>query len=290
MASNFEKAKNLIVQAAEKKAEYLILPEFFTSSMAVNAEIESVARKNTEHEIIRKVIELSSKHSMVISGSLLNIIGKDIFNSMILVYPNGQIYIHNKDIPTQFENAYYTKGDRKRHFQMAGLALCWEMLRTQTIVDLYNKTDFILAASCWWDLPTNSRNEGLARYNRVLNRTTPREFAKFLGVPVFHSAHVGSARGRRNLANDEIVERRLIGTSQIVDETGRVIIEIEDKNDDAVLIETVALRRERPKLHPPDSFWLKELPRSYLNAWERENRLGEELYEKNRSRMIEETS
>ena len=89
----------------KEKADLLFtyfLPEFFTSSMLISTEIESVARKNTEHEIIKKVMELSSKHSMVISGSLLNIIGRNIFNSMILVYPNGQIYIHNKDIPTQF--------------------------------------------------------------------------------------------------------------------------------------------------------------------------------------------
>ncbi len=35
-----------------------------------------------------------------------------------------------------------------------------------------------------------------------------------------------------------------------------------------------------------DSFWLKELPQLYLDAWERENKLGKQLYEKNRIRMI----
>ena len=223
---------------------------------------------------------------MVISGSLLNIIGRNIYNSMILVHPNGRMYIHNKDIPTQFENAYYTNGDNKRHFRGIGLALCWEMLRTRTITELSENVDFVLAASCWWDLPTNSSNRKLMKYNRELNRNTPKNFAKLLGIPVFHSSHVGTVTCRRNLESDDIVERKLIGTSQIIDGFGSIINEIEDENDDAVLIETIDLKRERPKQLPQDSFWHKELPQSYLNAWDRENKLGKQLYKKNRIRMI----
>ncbi len=286
VGANFKKSKDLIVQAAEKKVEYLVLPEFFTSPIAINDEIERVARKNREQKIIEKIKELSSKYSMVISGSLLNIIGRNIYNSMILVHPNGRIYIHNKDIPTQFENAYYTNGDNTRHFRGVGLALCWEMLRTRTIIELSDNVDFVLAASCWWDLPSNSTNRKLLKYNRELNRNAPREFAKLLGVPVFHSSHVGTVTGRRNLESDDIVERKLIGTSQIIDETGSMINEIEDENDDAVLVETIGLKRERSKPLTQDSFWLKELPQPYLDAWERENKLGKQLYERNRIRMI----
>ena len=198
--ANFYKSRDLIVQAAEKKVECLVLPEFFTSSIAIDDSIERVARRNAELRIIERIRELSSKYSMIISGSLLNIIGDNIYNSMILTHPDGRVDIHNKDIPTQFENAYYTRGDNRYHFQGIGLVLCWEMLRTRTITELANKVDFVLAASCWWDLPTHSKKDRLRKFNHSLNRTTPRNFAKLIGVPVVHSSQVGAITGRSFLA------------------------------------------------------------------------------------------
>lgn len=284
---NFRKSRDLIARAAEKKAEYLVLPEFFTSAMAINDQMDSVARKNKELGIIEKTAELSSRYSMVISGSILNIVNEHIYNSMVLVYPSGQIHIHNKDIPTQFENAYYTHGDRNRRFRAIGLALCWEMLRTQTVADLSNNVDFVLAASCWWDVPTGSENNSMGEYNRVLNRNTPKLFARLLGVPVFHSSHVGTIKGKRNLGSEDVVERKLIGTSQIVDETGGLVGEISNGSEDAVLVETIPIKRKQPRKPLSDSFWLEELPQPYLDAWERENKTGRSLYRKNRQGMIE---
>ena len=55
VGANFKKSQDLIVQAAEKKVEYLVLPEFFTSPIAINDEIERVARKNREQKIIEKI-------------------------------------------------------------------------------------------------------------------------------------------------------------------------------------------------------------------------------------------
>lgn len=283
---NFIKSRDLIIQAAEKKVKYLVLPEFFTSAIAIDQRIESVARKNAEHKIIQRIQELSAKYSMMISGSLLNIIGDNIYNSMILAHPNGRIDIHNKDIPTQFENAYYTRGDNRYHFQGIGLVMCWEMLRTRTIVEIINKVDFVLAGSCWWDLPANSTNDGLRKFNHRLNRNTPRNFARLTGVPVVHSSLVGAIKGRRNLESDEIVERRLIGTTQIIDGTGTVISQIDDQLDDAILIADLKLEQEVPLPIDQDSVWQVELPEAYLTAWYRENKIGEQLYEKNKKRML----
>ena len=284
--ANFRKSRDLIIQAAEEKVEYLVLPEFFTSSIAINDSIENVAKRNKEEKIIEKIQDLSSKYSMVIAGSLLNIIGDEIYNSMILVRPDGRIDIHNKDIPTQFENAYYTRGDNKYHFEGIGLVLCWEMLRTRTIKELSYNVDFVLAASCWWDLPVNSTNDSLRKYNHRLNKITPKNFAKLIGVPVVHSSHVGAITCRRNLESDDIVERKLIGTTQIIDQTGKTISQINNQNGDALIIENIKLKQEEPQPLDQDSFWLVELPNAYLDAWEKENRLGEKFYEKNKSKMI----
>ena len=283
---NFDKSRNLIIQAAENKVKYLVLPEFFTSSMAINDCINRVARQNRELKVIQRVQELSVKYSMIISGSLLNIIGEDIYNSMFLAYPNGRLDIHNKDLPTQFENAYYTRGDNHYHFQRIGLVMCWEMLRTRTIREIIDQVDLVLAASCWWDLPLNSTKDKLREFNHRLNRNTPRNFARLLGVPVVHSSHVGSITGKRNLTSDEIVERKLIGTTQIIDHTGKVISQIDDQNDDAILIADIELKRKVPPPINQDRFWLVDLPEEYLAAWEKENRIGEKLYKKHTNSML----
>ncbi len=282
---NFSKAVELVKQAAAKRAQLIVLPEFFTSAMALNPVMEEVARRNIELEIPQQFLELSSRHGCIIAGSYLSIISGNIYNSMILQFPNGERLVHNKDIPTQFENRYYTIGDRLRSRSRVGVALCWEMLRSQTVRKMPLDVQVVAAGSCWWDLPSQSGNAALRDYNLQLNRDTPARFGCFLGVPVIHASHVGLVTGFRNSHSVGIVSRQLIGRTQIISKTGQIQNELDITDGDSVLVDEVEIPEVGTRAEKPEGFWTVKLPPKYLEAWKRENRSGREYYQRNRARM-----
>lgn len=259
--------------------------------MAMNDLIEEVPRRNMKLDIPTSFLSLSEKYSCIVAGSYLNIKAGDVYNSVLVQFPNGDRLVHDKDIPTQFENRYYTEGDNRRGKNHIGVALCWEMMRTQTDREMPTETRIVAAGSCWWDLPDDSRNDLLRTYNHELNRTVPSRFAVRLGLPVVHASHVGETTGQRNSSNDSLAVRQLIGTTQIVDSRGRVKGELESKDGNSILVQTVELPDSNRKMDIVSSdFWAIDLPTQYIEAWEKEREIGREYYRKNRLRMIGDTA
>jgi len=283
---NFSKAIGLIRRAAESRAKIIVLPEFFTSAIAFNPVMEEVAQRNKELNIPQRLSELSSRYGCIVASSYLNIISEDVYNTMLLQFPNGDQLIHNKDIPTQFENRYYTGGDHNRNKNGIGVALCWEMLRSETVRQMPSDLKIVAAGSCWWDVPNGSTDIDLKSYNHELNYKTPSRFAALLGAPVIHASHVGMITGFRNSTSNTIVSRQLLGKTQIVNQAGEIQKQLEISDGDEILLDEVEISQIRKGRKIPPGFWTVELPLQYLEAWDRENRSGQEYYYRNRYRMI----
>ncbi len=129
--ANLEKALALIREAGSQNAAVVVLPEFFTSGMAIHPIMDEIASRNHEYRVIEILLEHAQKHNILICGSLLTMHGPDTFNTIFIIEPCGEIFRHNKDLPTQFEHSYYTYGDTLRSYKKFGLAFCWEMLRSK---------------------------------------------------------------------------------------------------------------------------------------------------------------
>lgn len=173
--------EKMIRKASEEKAELVLLPEFFTSAIGFSEQMLRVAEQNKQvHETLTA---WSKKYHIMIGGSYIALEDSDVYNLFELVFPSGETYRHKKDIPTQFENCYYTNGDENNVLVTPigniGVALCWEMIRYDTVRRMAGKVDFVLAGSCWWDLPENApaKRERLRKYNQNLALNNPVEFA-----------------------------------------------------------------------------------------------------------------
>ena len=257
--------------------------------MALNPVMEEAARKNLELDVPGRLEDAARRHGCTIAGSYLRIANGEIYNTMHLQFPDGRRFFHNKDMPTQFEGRYYTSGDNCRCAEGIGLALCWEMLRTQTIRQMPIDVTVVAAGSCWWDVARDAPGSGLRDYNHELNRDTPSRFAKLLGVPVVHAAHVGKVAGVPSPLDGSVVTRQLIGITQIVDHAGRVQNHLEIADGSEVLVDDVELVHGR-RVALPCGFWTVELRQEYLDAWNRQNPVAREYYLANRRRMIGEVS
>src|SRR5262252_5308109 len=95
VASNLSHAESLVREAFRRGAEWVILPEFFTSAGAFAPSMLSawLPLEGPALELLRK---LAREHNGVVGGSFLAKSGEDCFNSFLLVFPKGQNYRHDK--------------------------------------------------------------------------------------------------------------------------------------------------------------------------------------------------
>src|SRR5262249_42925661 len=89
VADNLSHAESLVREAFRRGAEWVILPEFFTSPAAFTPSMLSawLPLEGPARELLRK---LAREHDGVVGGSFLAKSGQDCFNSFLLVFPNGQ--------------------------------------------------------------------------------------------------------------------------------------------------------------------------------------------------------
>ncbi len=212
--------------------------------------------------------------------------GGEVYNTFLLTFPSGECYAHRKDIPTQFEHCYYTFGDQNNLLHTpigeVGVALCWEMLRTDTLKRLANKADFILAGSCWWDLPEGAPagQEPLRAYNQALAVETPVTFAGFLGVPLIHAAHCSRFTAKSFPKADRLQTRRMVGAAQVIGAGGEVLARRTFHEGEGMAIADIYPQKNaKAASYDKERYWIPDLPQVYLSAWEKNNALGREYYQ-----------
>lgn len=282
--NNVNKIETYIQQAANAGAQLVLFPEFCSSAIGFCPNMLQVAGGNKSIPTLWH--RLAKEYNITIGGSLILFDGTHAYNTFLLVFPNGTCYTHKKDIPTQFENCYYTRGDTNHilHTPMGkiGVALCWEMIRWDTVKRLYHQVDFVLAGSCWWDLPVDapSTREPLRKYNQQLALDTPVTFAKLLGVPVIHANHCGSVTAANFPKKDVIKTRQLVGATQVIAANGDILERRPFTEGEGILFTDVNLQHTKPigSTAIPNDYWIPPLPSSYLEAWSTINPLGEAYY------------
>ena len=284
VASNLRKVENLSRDAAKRGASIVILPEFFTSACAFHPNMTN-AILPIDGKAKQLLVKLSQELNIVIGGSFIASHDQEVFNTFLLVFPGGEIYMHNKDIPTMWENCYYTGGNDdgvlETELGSIGVALCWEMLRTQTAKRLFNKVKLLVGGSCWWDLPNDapSQFDNLRKVSLEMLKAAPVHFAKILGVPVIHAGHAGKFEGYAAPSNEKLYRSRYLGESMIVDGEGNILANLSLEDGEAVIIAEIDIgQSSAPSMQIPESYWIPEMPKAFLSEWEKQNKFGKEYY------------
>lgn len=283
---NLAAAERLVREAAGGGAELIVLPEFFTSSMAFHPSLLDAARPvdGAPHQLLCR---LAREHDAMVGGSFIAERGEAVFNTFALVLPDGSTFLHDKDLPTMWENCYYEAGNDDGALEtpagVIGVAMCWELIRTQTLRRLEGRVGLVIGGSCWWDVPFGSASpelEAARRENRALYEKTPCSFAQMLGVPFVHAAHTGDFEGLTPGTEDLPYRSRWLGGAQVVDGHGEVLASAAQEDGEAIVIADVTPGRvEAPKVDLPDTFWLHDMPQAALAAWEIQGAFGRKYYE-----------
>lgn len=284
VASNLTQCESYIRQATLAGAGLIVLPEFFSSAIGFSEQMLEVAiqNQNVQHWLKK----LAAKFNIIIGGSYIAFDGDNAFNLFCLVFPSGEVFEHKKDIPTQFENCYYTEGDENNVLVTPigniGVALCWEMIRYDTLRRIAGQVDLILSGSCWWDLPIDApiEREALRQYNQGLAREAPVTLAKLSGVPVVHANHCGKVTASNFPSADKLQTRQFVGAAQIVDGSGQVLARRIFSEGGGIVAADIFWDTSKRKTADefPDKYWIPDLPDSYLHAWDTINPKGKLYY------------
>jgi predicted amidohydrolase len=284
IARNLSSAEALVREAFRRGAQWVILPEFFPSAVAFTPAMLS-ARQPLEGPALQLMRRLAREHDGIVGGSFIAQSGHDCFNSFLLVFPNGQYFRHDKDLPTMWENSYYIGGSDDGILGTptgsVGVALCWELIRSQTARRLLGRVDLVVGGSCWWDLrlPVSPEYAGDQARLRDLLRNAPANLARMLGVPVVHASHAGEFEGLTPGNESVPYVSRYLGESQITNGNGKVLARMTYEDGEGVITADVTPGQVAGGSAPiPENFWIGELPLIAIKAWEYLNPLGQQYY------------
>jgi hypothetical protein len=185
-----------------------------------------------------------------------------------------------------WENAFYVGGSDDGVIEADGLtvgaALCWELMRTQTVRRLRGRIDLALTGSGWWSMSENWLPRSLfdwleaANHRRAVDAAA--SFALYAGAPVVHAANAGELR----CATPWLplpYRGNFEGGTLITDERGLVLAALDRTDGEGFAIAEVEPRRIDPLREPPDRFWLHERGAATL-AWHYQRLHGRPWYRK----------
>ncbi len=282
---NLEIAERLAREAFRQGAEWVILPEFFTTAVGFHPKMLDAALP-LEGRPMEMLKGLARENNGVVGGSYIALRGRHSYNTFVLAMPDGKTFLHDKDQPTMWENCYYLGGSDDGVLDTpagrVGVVLCWEFVRTRTVRRLLGRVDLVVGGSCWWTLPER-RLPGipaeLHERNLQIMIQTPGRFARLLGVPVVHAAHAGEFDGRLPLFPGFPYRSYFLGETQIVDGAGNILARMKGEDGEGfVSAELNLLEKQEPTEGLPKGFWIPKLPRAFQLLWTIQNLHGRSYY------------
>jgi predicted amidohydrolase len=289
---NLEQCAQLAGEAAREGAEWITLPEFFPSGAAFRPDLEECALP-ADGDATKLLRDVASEHRVHVGGSFL-CLDRDghVRNAFLLADPEGGIAgRHDKDLPTMWENALYIGGGDPGLIAAGGLsvgvALCWELMRTQTVRRLRGRVDLVLGGSNWWSIPALPPRRLIARLEAANRRravdAAPR-FAPFVGAPVVHAAQSGAFNCLWP-GLPAVYSGHYEGGASITAADGRLLAFRAREEGPGVVVADVAADRSEGS-DPPERFWLHRRGAVAALAWAYQNPLGRRHYRRTRERRL----
>lgn len=273
--ANLRACEALADQAAASGAEWIVLPEFFPTGMAYDRRLHDLAMP-TGGEATQLMHDSARRHGAFVGGSFLcRDDDGEVRNAFMLVSPAGEVVgRHDKDLPTMWENCFYTGGRDAGIFELedgpaVGAAMCWELIRSQTARRLSGNVDLVIGGSCWWSVPAwppKTLTSGMERRNELNATRAAARLARLVGAPVAHAAHCGAIECPMPWAPLSY-RGRTEGGAAIYDADGHALAFRAAGEGPGVVVADVEIGRRTPAEAPPDDFWLVDRGAVPSLAW-----------------------
>lgn len=135
----WQRAQQAVVEAAEKGANLVLLPELFLGPYFCQTQeacLMDLAMEDNDCFIIKRMQALANEHSVVLPISFFERCGNVLYNSVVMIDADGSILgkyrkSHIPDGPGYQEKFYFTPGDTgfkvwKTRYGSVGVGICWD--------------------------------------------------------------------------------------------------------------------------------------------------------------------
>jgi predicted amidohydrolase len=207
---NLETAERLVRQAAAQGAQLALLPECFNTGYVYSRRWFAAA-EDSQGPTLRWLGGLSAELGLHLAGALLLRDGPRLFDTLVLVQPNGEMHRYRKQHPFLWERCYFEAGRgplvAETPLGRFGMLVCWDAAQASAWEAYHGRMDWLLVASAPPRLHRAVLNfpqgrkvylaqllPALLRDREALDGLFEREMAAraaWLGVPVVHAAMSG---------------------------------------------------------------------------------------------------
>jgi predicted amidohydrolase len=277
--ANLRRVEELVRDAhREHSPELILLPEAITSQNVYSRRLRDVARP-IDGQPLQLIRALARELDCVVGGGFVALRGSHAYGTYLLAEPDGSASLHDKDIPTVWENNYYRGGDdtgvvESGRLGRIGIACGWEWARCHTARRVREAgSRMLVGGMCWPSFPDNWRGplELLMRrergVQRQLARDLPRQMARMLGAPVAMPSHVGDVSFDSPMMPGIAWRTQLIGETQIVERDGSILARLSYEDGEAHVCAEVGLAEPAPLDPVPDRFWIPVMPATIHAVW-----------------------
>ncbi len=289
--ANLRRVEDLVRDAHREHAPDVVLVPEAASSPNVYSRLVRGAARPVDGAPMQLLRGLARELDVVVGGGFLARRGRDVYGTYVLAEPDGRLHLHDKDIPTMWEQNYYRGGDDDGVTRCAalgdvpvGLVSGWEWIRHRTARRLVGRVELVLGGMCWPSYPSNwrgpagvwaAREHGLQRqYAREL----PRQMARITGVGAAMASHVGDIGFDTPLAPGVPWRTTMVGETQIVERDGTILARMTYEDGEGHVAADLTVAPPEPLDPVADRYWIPSMSVSTIAAFHAMNLHGSVKY------------
>ncbi|MHA1267244.1 MAG: carbon-nitrogen hydrolase family protein [Candidatus Helarchaeota archaeon] len=244
---NIEKATNMVRTAAEKGAQFLILPEVFIPGYSHSDENFRQA-EYFDGPTVATFLALAKELKIHVLGSFIEKTERDFYNTMFVIGPEGLLGTYRKMHVYSMEQKYWKCGKKvsivDTEFGAIGLGICADMHYPKLWQQYAGKVDLIAISSAWPEKPS-ATNMKFAVHEMQLCRDLPIQISEALQVPTAYCNACHPCVGELPLGLGRMVCQ---GYSKIVDK-GKVLAAV-NSGEEQIIQAKVHIAETRPEIDP----------------------------------------
>jgi predicted amidohydrolase len=152
LEQRLERAESLVERAAAQDTQIAVLPEVFNTGYEYHDRNYSLAEP-IEGQTVSWMKSSARQHNLYLAGTLLLRETDGLYNAMLLVSPEGQIWRYDKSYPWCWERAYFHPRKHplaaaETDFGKIGMLICWDTAHPNLWAAYAGKINLMLVCSC----------------------------------------------------------------------------------------------------------------------------------------------
>jgi predicted amidohydrolase len=147
------RAERLVTNSAEAGAQLVVLPEVFNTGYAYNTEnhtrVETMAGPTASW-----MREITARLGIHLAGSLMLLEEGEVYNTLLLFAPDGQMWRYDKLYPWGWERGFFRASRREAKVTVAetelgdiGMLVCWDAAHPHLWASYAGRVDLMMISS-----------------------------------------------------------------------------------------------------------------------------------------------